>query len=179
MYMIVGVGLFILFFAVVGNFVLTLALAKRVEKVRQSISGPASNTLLKPGRAAPDFEALSIDGSVVRLKDFTGRGLAMVFFSPDCGSCTEELPQIKAMSEMLQEKNIDLVMIDLDGKDTKSYAAEHGLKMDILIAPQGENPLYDDYNASYTPSFCLLNPDGTVHTTGLHMLQLAEAAEEM
>lgn len=157
--------LWILCFA---HLLLTLALIRRFN---QKSTDPFNDGIQK-GEKAPDFTAQTLHGETMSLATYTGRTLAMLFVSPQCGPCREELPMYEAVFAKAHQAGVDMVLVsDRDEAATRAFAEELNIRIPILIAPYDSNPLMQDYKVNGTPSFCLVNADGTVQAGGYPSLK--------
>ena len=72
---------------------------------------------LKVGQTAPDFELIDVDGKPVKLSDFRGQHVVVVFyrldFSPVCGN---ELTAWREHAGALKEKGAILIGISVDSR---------------------------------------------------------------
>lgn len=159
----------LLWLLVILNLLLTLGLARRV---RRALSGPE---MLRPGEAAPGFRAWTLDGREVSTADYAGRPLALVFISPGCGPCREQVP---ALQKVLGQPGADGVQVLLvsDGgpEETRRFLEETGSPFPAVVAPRAETRFLEDYRVWATPSYCLVGPDGRVAAAGLHLEELGE-----
>ncbi len=63
---------------------------------------------------------------------------------------------------------IELVLVSADEmKETQIFVEKLHVRLPVLIAPRNTNPLFDDYKATLTPSYCLVNEQGVVRLAGL------------
>ena len=78
--------------------------------------------LLKPGREAPDFELLSADGNKIKLSDYRGKIVWLVFWRAGCPPCREAIPTL----EQLQRKHRSrgLVVLGFNFADDKQIASD-------------------------------------------------------
>ena len=92
--------------------------------------GPPS---LKP---APDFNLLDLAGKEVKLADFTGKAMLVVFWTSWSKPCQE---QLKALTELQQQyggKDFTVLAISLDDKGAdavKNYAETQKLNFPIVM----------------------------------------------
>ncbi len=78
--------------------------------------------LLKPGTEAPDFECSTIDGKKIRLSDYRGKVVWLVFWRVGCPPCREEIPYLQKLYEKYQDKG--LVVIGFNVADDKNIIAD-------------------------------------------------------
>jgi hypothetical protein len=60
-------------------------------------------------------------------------------------------------------------VVDAELKAAQDFADEHKLTIPAISAPRGTNALLLDYQATSTPSYTLIDQDGTVMAAGLLM----------
>ena len=53
---------------------------------------------------------------------------------------------------------------------TLAMIEELGVRMPMLVAPEGSNPLMRDYQIAAWPCYCLIDEQGVVHDTGFPVL---------
>ena len=158
---------------VLTNLALTLALVRRVNAESEEHNGPVSG--LKPGRPAPDFAAATLSGTPVTLAEYAGRAVAFLFVGTHCPPCRRSLPSYEALAPKAARAGVELVLVSTDeAESTRSFVTELDVQMPILVAPQASNPFMRDYQASGTPSFCLIDAQGTVQAAGYPSLEWGE-----
>lgn len=164
---ILGISVLVLFAGLLLNVAFTLALAKRLEIYHQEANSGLNEETLEVGAPAPDFEAEALDGSQVTLASYAKKAVALIFMSPNCGPCVEELPSLQALSTQAKAKGVELVLVNVDDStDNQEFAAEKGITVPLLSAPMSTNTFAQAYKAAGTPFYCLINPEGQVESTG-------------
>jgi peroxiredoxin len=94
-----------------------------VTEVQQA---PASGLVPQAGQLAPDFELLNQYGEPVRLADFRGRTVVVVFFPfAFSGICTGELCEIRDNIAAFKDSNAAVLAISVDSKFVQRAYAEH------------------------------------------------------
>lgn len=87
---------------------------------------PASGLVPQTGQFAPDFELLNQYGEPVRLSDFRGRNVVVVFFPfAFSGICTGELCEIRDNIGAFKDSNAAVLAISVDSKFAQRAYAEH------------------------------------------------------
>ncbi|MFJ5957045.1 peroxiredoxin [Paenarthrobacter sp. NPDC092416] len=102
-------------------------------EVQQAVA-PAPATVPAVGQAAPDFELLNQHGEPVRLSDFRGRNVVVVFYPfAFSGICTGELCEIRDNLAVFEDANATVLAISVDSKFTlRAYAEQEGYEFDLL-----------------------------------------------
>jgi methylamine dehydrogenase accessory protein MauD len=92
------------------------------------------------GELAPSFAMPDMDGEMVSLEDLLadGRGLLLLFTSPDCAACEPLLPRIGSLHEA--QGDLQPVMLSIgDADEVRVKASEHGIDP-VLVLPDFELP---------------------------------------
>lgn len=148
------------------NLALLLVIVRRLDV--EGAGGFPSAGGLDIGTPAPDFAAETPEGQTVRLGEFAGRSLAMVFVSPTCAPCRAALPELAALRPRAALANVEILLVSgADTDATRAFATELPPGLPILLAPSATNGLLSDYRVSATPSFCLVDTGGMVQSVGL------------
>ncbi len=70
---------------------------------------------LLPGKPAPDFHVLDINGNKIGLKEYRGSYLYIMVWATWCKPCKGELPYINLLQREYADKNISFLTISIDG----------------------------------------------------------------
>jgi peroxiredoxin len=123
-------------------------------------------TLLQPGTDAPDFVLNDLAGKPVRLSDFRGKTVVLVFWASWCPDCRAEVPQLKEIYAAADPAKVRFVSVSFDREfDTlKQFVAENKLPGVQLFDPAGkkDSAVGSAYGVQWIPSLYLINPDGKV-----------------
>ncbi|MGM9735346.1 MAG: TlpA family protein disulfide reductase [Candidatus Cryptobacteroides sp.] len=120
--------------------------------------------------------------STVRFSDYVGKGKYVIvdFWSPWCGPCKREMPNIKSIYEKYKGKDFDVLSIavwERQGPEvTINTANDLGMNWKMLNNA-GSVPT-DIYGIDGIPHIMLIGPDGTILRRGLYGEALAEAVAE-
>jgi len=145
-----------------------LARLEAVEK-RLGTAGPAPSENgvagqaagLPVGEPAPDFGLMNLHGEEVALDQLRARGkpVMLLFTDPNCGPCTELLPEIGRWQQEYAEK----LTISLVGRgsveENSAEVSEHGVE-NVLLQEDWE--VADTYQVEATPSAVIVGPEGTI-----------------
>ena len=122
--------------------------------------------LLPPGTKAPAFKLADINGKTVKLKDFRGKDVVLVFWASWCPDCRAEVPLLKEMYAAADPKKVVFVSVSYDREYGKfeQYVKENELPGVQLFDPAGkkESKIGADYHIRWIPSLYLIGPDGKV-----------------
>ena len=120
-------------------------------------------TLLKPGTPAPDFTLNDLEGNPVKLSDFRGRNVVLVFWASWCPDCRAEVPLLK---QMAANSDVSFVSVSFDREFEAlcSFAAEQELPGIQLFEPAGkaDSAVGAAYGVRWIPSLYLIDPEGNI-----------------
>lgn len=121
--------------------------------------------LLKPGTPAPEFQLNDLEGKAVKLSDFRGKTVVLVFWASWCPDCRKEVPELKEMySKHGREVQFVSISYDREFQRLKDFAAEKELPGVQLFDPEGmkKSKVGSDYHVKWIPSLYVIGPDGKV-----------------
>jgi peroxiredoxin len=154
----------LLWLIVLANVFLTLALIRRLNRMGQS----GLEIGLKVGTTAPDFTAQTVQGVTKTLADYLGQAVVLIFVSPSCQPCRESLPMLQKTAVEAGASGVEFVLVSGGTlEDTQAWNQEATIQLPLLVATQAQNPFFQDYHITSTPTFCLLGADGKVHGSNI------------
>lgn len=107
-----------------------------------AMEGPAVSEGLPAGEAAPDFELPDPDGRPVRLSDFRGRPVLLVFYPLDFSpGCSRQLDLYQQEIDEFERRGVQLLGISVDSIYSHgAWAAVRGISFPLLadFQPRGE-----------------------------------------
>ena len=140
-----------------------------------------AESLIPAGEEVPDFVLNDIEGNAVRLSDFRGKSVVLVFWASWCPDCRAEVPELKAMHAGADPESIQFVSVSFDREfDTLcKYVAENELPGVQLFDPAGkkESKVGADFGVRWIPSLYLIGPDGKVVISTVMAWKIADALD--
>ncbi len=136
-------------------------------KAEDTAAAPASLIPLGSGPAvgqpAPDFSLVGLDGKTVRLSDFRGQPVVLIFFATWCGPCKEELPRFQTTYQNDHPRGLQVLLVDLKESptDVRSFATQLGLTMPIVVDQQGV-VASQGYALTNIPTTYFIDGDGVI-----------------
>ncbi len=124
---------------------------------------------LKAGSRAPDFTVRDLAGTEFHLGSSAGKDAVMLFFwSFFCGPCREEMPMINQMARDYQGKGLQVVGVNLDGREMKKaidkFVVNEKIAFRIVFDELADDAfrVADPYGVAGTPALFLIDKNGVV-----------------
>jgi peroxiredoxin len=107
-----------------------------------AMEGEAVNEPLAPGTQAPEFTLPDANGNPVKLSDFRGKPVVLVFYPLDWSpGCSQQLDLYQQELEEFRKRGAELVAVSVDSVYSHgAWAAVRGLEIPLLsdFNPKGE-----------------------------------------
>lgn len=87
-------------------------------------------------RAAPAFKLKNLDGAEVKLSDFDGKAMIVVFWATWDEWCRKQIPTLIELQQQYGTEGFTVLGISVDDKGTtvvKEFAAEHKINFPIVM----------------------------------------------
>ena len=140
--------------------------------------GGTNGKRILPGEQAPDFSAINEKGNQVNLKDFENKPVIIIFWSPECTHCVEDLPKWKPYQKLFDQNGLISIGVSLS-KDKKKWQqfSKESFPFNVnLIDEEGWNGRVAlDYKVVSTPTIYLLDQNHKIIGRYRH-IQYAYAA---
>jgi peroxiredoxin len=121
--------------------------------------------LPKVGDVAPDFETEDVFGNPVRLSQFRGHPIWLMFWGSWCPPCRAEFPEVQRAYEQLEPDGLRLLGVSVRETplDAASYAAKNGATWLVLSDPD-ERDTGESYPLYNVPTHMFIDADGIVRS---------------
>jgi peroxiredoxin Q/BCP len=146
----------------------------------------------KVGDKAPQFQGQDQDGKNVKLKDFAGKQVVLLYFYPkdDTPGCTKQACGLRDRMADLKNESVQVIGVSFDDADShKKFIAKHNLNFPLVVDTNGK--IADAYGVrmpgktmARRASF-LIGKDGNIaHVTDTpkaetHLAEMKEAVEKL
>jgi peroxiredoxin len=142
--------------------------------------GGINRTLLpKVGSVAPDFVTEDVYGNPVRLSQFRGQPVWLMFWGSWCPPCRAEFPDIQAAYAQLAPRGLRMLGVSLRESplEAATYAARNGATFLVLSDPDER-----DTGAAYPilnfPTHIFIDRDGIIRAVVLEDMDTQQAIDE-
>jgi peroxiredoxin len=93
---------------------------------------------LQVGTSAPDFELETLEGETVRLSQFQGQPVLLIFSASWCPACRAEAPLVQEVHEDHPELVILLVDLEETAAVARRFADDMGMTHPVLLDRNGQ-----------------------------------------
>lgn len=148
------------------------AVAAEVEKSPPSmvVQGGERTRFAEPGRIAPDFTLLDVEGHPFRLSEEVSRKpVLLLFWSVFCDPCRAEMAILQKAQDRHAGRDLTVVAVAVDGEPLRNviggFARQEGYTFKVLVDEldaMGIWKVADAYGVEVTPTLLLLGKGGTV-----------------
>jgi cytochrome c biogenesis protein CcmG, thiol:disulfide interchange protein DsbE len=171
--------------AVVGLVVATLIVAAAMTIGARSgwdsigSGGINQSVLPKVGEVAPDFETEDVFGNPVRLSQFRGQPVWLMFWGSWCPPCRAEFPDIQAAYAQLEPRGLRMLAVSLRESpiDAAAYASENKATFLVLSDPD-ERDTGSGYPIFNFPTHIFIDSDGVIRSIVLEDMNTEQAVAE-
>jgi peroxiredoxin len=166
---------------VVAALIVAAALTIGTRLGWESIGSGGINQRLLPrvGEVAPDFETEDVFGNPVRLSQFRGQPVWLMFWGSWCPPCRAEFPDIQAAYAQLEPSGLRMLGVSLRESpvDAAAYAAANGATFLVLSDPD-ERDTGSAYPIFNFPTHIFIDRDGVIRSIVLEDLGTEQAVAE-
>lgn len=117
------------------------------------------------GKPAPEIEGVDVDGKPLKLSDYRGKVVVLVFWGSWCGPCMAEIPHERELVERL--KGQPFALLGVDCEDNKGTAREVMARERMnwpnwFDGPVGSGPIAKRYDVRGFPRIFILDARGII-----------------
>ena len=120
---------------------------------------------LAVGKPAPEIEGVDVDGKPLKLSDYKGKVVVLVFWGSWCGPCMAQVPHERELVERLKGQPFALLGVDCEAnKDTarQVMARERMTWPNWFDGDAGTGPIAERYHIRSYPSVFILDARGVI-----------------
>ena len=134
------------------------------------------------GKPAPEIEGVDLDGKPLKLSDYKGKVVVLVFWGTWCGPCMAQVPHERELVDRLKGQPFALLGVDCEPDKDKARAVvarEYMTWPNWFDGPQGEGPIARRYHIRGYPSVFFIDAKGVIRARGGTFDQVDKLLQEM
>ena len=89
---------------------------KSMYSLDTEITEVSATDMHRIGEQAPVFSLLDLEGNQVNFTDYDGKTLVIHFATTWCPFCNTEAPHLEKLYQLYQDKEVEVMIIDIRGK---------------------------------------------------------------
>lgn len=133
------------------------------------------------GKIAPELKMPDIDGEIHSLHGLEAKYTLLVFWSPECGHCLKEMPQVDSVyKKVLKKKGVKIYAVRTDGTTEKWEEKIKELGLDDWLHvhdPERKTRFRADYDIYSTPVLYLLDERKIIRGKRIDHANLVDVVE--
>jgi peroxiredoxin len=147
---------------------------KRRESARIDCAAPCA------GAPAPDFDAEDLAGKRVKLSDYRGKVVVLVFWYRRCIPCRAMIPHERELVERYRDKPFAMISVysDQDYDQARKVVAEQNMTWPIVKAGVGPDAITRTYNVDLFPTIFVIDGAGMIRHARISGYQLDSAVAQ-
>ena len=113
---------------------------------------------------AQDFALPTVSGGTLKLSQYRGKVVLLVFWNMTCPTCQKKMPLLQKAFEGEDTNKIAIITVHGPGREAaiKSYCTGQGLTLPVLLDIQGDAGI--SYNVMQLPSTFVLDQSGVIRS---------------
>lgn len=115
---------------------------------------------IAPGRPAPNFELIDLDGSKRSLRDLRGRVVFINFWATWCKPCEDEMPAMERLYSDLSDEQFEMLAISVDSSSGPVFDFRKDLGLSFPILLDTDRKVANRYQSFKFPETYLIDPNG-------------------
>jgi RNA polymerase sigma factor (sigma-70 family) len=126
---------------------------------------------LVAGRPAPEIDGVDLDGKPLKLSDYRGKVVALVFWATWCGPCMREIPHERELVERMKGRPFALLGVNVDHKPEEAKKAVESEKItwpNWFDGMPDTGPIVKKYHVRGYPTVILIDSKGIIRNPTAH-----------
>jgi RNA polymerase sigma factor (sigma-70 family) len=138
---------------------------------------------LREGRVAPAIDGTDLHGAPIKLADFRGKVVLLIFWGTWCGNCIAEVPHERELAKKLEGRPFTILGIDAGDDREDALRAVNTHKMSwpqVFDGDIGTGKVVAAYNVKGFPTIYLIDEAGVIRARGdIRGAELLERVETL
>lgn len=137
---------------------------------------------LQVGRPAPPIVGKDLDGNPLKLEDYRGKVVVVVFWGSWCGPCMAQVPHERELYKRLQGKPFALLGVSCGDalEVAKATVKKHEMAWPSWWDSDEtrSGPIQTDYDVQHWPTVFVIDAEGVIRAIDVHGAELDAAVDE-
>ena len=113
------------------------------------------------GKAAPDFEFMGVDGKTIKLSDYNGKNVLLMFWATWCSPCLVEIPHLIELRKNFSTDELAILAVSSENPDTVRRFAEYR-RINYTVGTVQSRPPKPFANVISIPSAFYIDKQGRI-----------------
>ena len=110
----------------------------KLEDVVKNAKGWEATLTSEYGETAPDFTVKGLDGKDIKLSDYKGKNVLLVFWTTWCVYCKDEIPHLNVLNSTMPESELAILAISDENPDAvKKFKIKKNMKYKLATTGRG------------------------------------------
>jgi peroxiredoxin len=134
------------------------------------------------GKPAPEVAGEDLDGKPIKLSDYRGKAVMLVYWGSWCGPCMAQVPHEREIHERLKDKPFVLLGVNCGDPREKAQQTAKDKQMpwtNVWDGGTNDGPFQAAYNVEHWPTIYLIDAQGVIQAIDLHGAELDKALDEL
>jgi thiol-disulfide isomerase/thioredoxin len=133
------------------------------------------------GKRAREIAGEDLDGKPMRLSDYRGKVVLLVFWASTCGPCMREVPHERELVERFRSRRFVLLGVNVDASKAEARKAALRTKMNwrSFWGGPGGVPAAAEWHLNGIPTVYVIDHTGVIRESGLHSTRLDARLERL
>ena len=137
---------------------------------------------LVAGKPAPAIDGTGMDGKPLKLSDYRGKVVMLVFWGTWCGPCMQEVHHERELAERFKGRPFTLLGVDCDSDKATALKVmkEQGITWpNWNDGDPGEGPIAQTYHVRGYPTIVIIDAKGVIRSPNMPGSGLDKAVEDL
>jgi len=120
---------------------------------------------LKVGKPAPEVSGDAVEGAAIKLADYRGKVVVVVFWGSWCGPCMAMVPRERELAERMKDKPFVLLGVNCGDERNKASTTMASNKMtwpSLWDGSEHDGPVQAAFNVRHWPTVFVIDAAGTI-----------------